>query len=250
MSYIIAFVSYPMSENAFPVDCLRTDLKAGENVVVRRPDGTLRVATIQRIEYLNWDCKGRIECKASDITRDETGNIQLPRELRRVYGMTTSEIFVRELLSLGWISVKPNRKMYRVVLCKSNKSDLAYIYVRRNGIDLQILQGEHQKKIIPERGHPESLDVGRVVRHALSHTTFNLFEGIVRFSKSFSNNEVDLDRFFVRQGSSDKRNEKLLREAEKRKAEIRSRGSLWTAQDEYDAVGDCPEDTCFGFILR
>jgi hypothetical protein len=66
MSYIVAFVSFDASEKEFPVQCYRTDIKVGVDVVVRRQDGKLRVARIHRLEYLNWNCYARIECIKSE----------------------------------------------------------------------------------------------------------------------------------------------------------------------------------------
>ncbi len=63
MSYIIAFVSFSESDKEFPVQCFRTDVKPNDEVVIRRSDGKLRLAKILHTKYLNWDCKGKIECK-------------------------------------------------------------------------------------------------------------------------------------------------------------------------------------------
>lgn len=66
MSYIIAFVSFSEIEKEYPVQCFRTDLRAGDEVVVRRADGKLRLAFISKRQYLNWDCNGRIECRRKE----------------------------------------------------------------------------------------------------------------------------------------------------------------------------------------
>lgn len=51
----------------------------------------------------------------------------------------------------------------------------------------------------------------------MAHTTFNLYEGLLRFSDNFINNEINLDRYFIPQGEKDKRNDVLKEEAALRK---------------------------------
>jgi hypothetical protein len=93
------------------------------------------------------------------------------------------------------------------------------------------------------------LTEGKLVRHSLAHTSFNLFEGILRFSKSFTNNEADLDRYFAPQGCSDKRTEELKMQAEERDAE---RKRIKAEQDYYslEVIGDYPDDMYLGYHMK
>lgn len=232
MSYIIAFVSYSESGRDFPVQCFRTDLSVGDEVVVRRTDGKLRIAAISQLQYLNWDCNGRIECRREEASLDEAGNINLPKGSPLHVGTSTQVAFTKSLKASGWVPIKSRQKMYRAVLACVNKNSISYIFTRKNGIDIQIIPKVDENPVKPYSYYEGSLGDGRVVRHSLAHTTFNLLEGVLRFANSFQNNEEDLDRYFVPQGSTDKRTEELKQKAKERKA---SRNEML---DIYDACSD------------
>ncbi|WP_206074287.1 hypothetical protein [Marinobacter fuscus] len=221
MSYIIAFVSFEESKNEFPVQCFRTDIKLGDSVIVRRGDGKLRYASVQNLEYLNWDCNGRIECKMDEASQNSDGQLILPKGTPIANGLSSSDAFIKELKSHGWVPIKSRRKQYRAVFGYANQSRTAYIFVRKNGIDIQMLPRTDVEELKPYTLHEISFGEGTVVQHFLAHTTFNLFEGLLRFSKSFINNEENLDRYFKPQGSRDKRNEALRKQGEARDAERR-----------------------------
>lgn len=212
MSYIVAFVSFSKSQKEFPMQCFRTDMKSGELVVVRKTDGELVFAKIICFKYLNWDCNGQIECRKEECTININGDIVLPNGSPLSYGISSQYAFVKELKSIGWIPIKPKQRMYRIMLANLNSSSISYIFIRKNGLDIQIVPRANNNQIKPYSMYERSLSEGRVVRHSLAHTTFNLFEGILRFSKSFLSNEEDLDRYFFPQGKSDKRTEELKKQ--------------------------------------
>ncbi|MDP2228287.1 MAG: hypothetical protein Q8J78_12510 [Moraxellaceae bacterium] len=202
MSYIIAFVRFPESGMDYPVACYRTDVRPSESVLVRLSNSRLKVATVESISYLNWDCKSRIECKSSEAIEDEYG-ILIP-SIPITVGLATMEAIVSHLSRLGWIPLKPYSKQYKIALTNSNKTQTANIFFRKNGVDLQILP--ERDASIPRSFSriSVSLSEGRTVRHFLSQTKFNLYEGIDRFAKCFLSNEEDYDRFFKSVGSSDR----------------------------------------------
>ncbi|MBB3231966.1 hypothetical protein [Halomonas stenophila] len=232
MSYIVAFVSFEESTKEFPVQCFRTDVKRRDKVIVRRTDGKLRSAIIQNLKYFNWDCNGRIECKEDEVIYKADGEIVLPKGSPLVFGLATHDIFIKELKLHGWVPVKSRRRQYRAVLGCTNATKVAYIFVRKNGVDIQILARIDHEVIKPYSLHALSFSEGEMVHHFLAHTTFNLFEGMLRFSKSFIENEVNLDRYFIPQGRSDKRTEELKKKARERKS---SRSEML---DIYDACSD------------
>uniref|UniRef100_A0ABX1N6H9 Uncharacterized protein n=1 Tax=Aromatoleum buckelii TaxID=200254 RepID=A0ABX1N6H9_9RHOO len=242
MSYIIAFVSFEESNKKFPVQCFRTDIKLGDKVVVRRTDGKLRFATIEHLKYLNWDCNGRIECRKDESTLNADGDIVLPNDCPLIYGISTADVFVKELKSIGWVPVKSRQRMYRTVLANLNASNIAYIFVRKNGLDIQILPRPNIIQIKPYTVYDKSLTEGKVVRHSLAHTTFNLFEGVLRFSNSFLSNGEDLERYFVPQGFTDRRTEELKNQAKQRESE----------RNHYDFgdIGDYPDDMYMGYHMK
>lgn len=213
MSYIIAFVSGITSSKSFPVNCFRIDLKVGDHVIVRLFNRQLIYAEITGLRYLNWDCKGRIECKVSETSIGPEGRVILPPGLPIHVGVATSISLINELRLIGWVPIKKRQKMYSSVLANVNSSSNAYIFIRKNGIDIQVLPSPNPIIPKPYSLYEGSFTQGQVVRHSLPHTTFNLFYGILRFSDSFLNNEKNLDRYFVPQGSTDKRTDELKNKA-------------------------------------
>lgn len=248
MSYIIAFVSFAGLNKEFPVQCFRTDMNLDDKVIVRRADGKLRLATIEKLQYLNWDCNGRIECKREESTLNVDGDIVLPKGCPLIYGVSTADIFVSELKLNGWIPITPGKRMYRTALAYINASSIAYIFVRKNGLDIQILPRQNIIEIKPYSLYEHSFNTGKVVRHSLAHTTFNLFEGILRFSNSFISNEDDLERFFSPQGAADKRTEELKRQANQRK--IERDDEIERDDDSVELIGDYPDDMYMGYHMR
>lgn len=181
----------------YPVECYRTDIEPSEPVFVRLASSTLKKATVERIAYLNWDCKGRIECKESEFTEGEI----LPSI---TVGLATMEATVEHLKRLGWIPLKLFSKQYKIALTNCNDTQTANIFFRKNGVDLQILPSVCSPRPRAFSKISVSLGEGRTVRHFLSQTRFNLYEGIDRFANCFLSNEENYDRFFVSVGSSDR----------------------------------------------
>src|SRR5690349_4533253 len=209
MSYIVAFVKFSETGSDYPLECFRTDLKMGDRVVVLLADGRLRSAAIAELKYLNWDCRGQVLCRMDEITTDAQGKKSLPKDLPVHVGLATSDALVVSLRKGGWIQLRPSSNVHRAILTYSNNTQTANVFIRRNGVDLQILP--ERAEIVPQEFSvfQGSISEGRVVRHFLAHTTFNLFDGIRRFSISFQNNENEYDRFFNPVGSKDKRTPKL-----------------------------------------
>ena len=214
MSYIIAFVKFPESNTSYPVDCLRTDLRIDDKVWVRRSDGKMRSAIVDSIKYLNWSCRARIECKVSEAPLDDQGYIVLPSGTPFTIGLATAKEFVSHLERRGWVPLKPRSKGFRSILVNVNARDTARIFVRKNGVDLQVVSGRKETKPEAFSLYEGSFNDGRLVRHTLAHTTFNLYEGLLRFSDSFMNNENNYDRFFTPVGSGDKRTDDLRLKSE------------------------------------
>lgn len=239
MSYIIAFVRFFDSSKVFPVECFRTDLDLNEQVIVRLGSGELKHAVIMQKKYLNWDCKSRIECKASESSENSIGAIILPSRSPLTAGIATPTAFISAVRNMGWTPLKPSNRMYKSVLAIVNASQVAYIFVRRNGIDIKIVPKADGEELKAYSLYQCSLAEGRVVRHSLAHTTFNLFEGLIRFCKSFNANESDLDRYFVAVGSADKRTDELKVRTQTRKVQ---RSEM---QDIYDACSDGSDGSAY-----
>ena len=82
------------------------------------------------------------------------------------------------------------------------------------------------------------------MRHYFAHTTFNLYEGILRFAVSFMSDEGNYDRFFKSVGSSDRRTEELRQEAERRKR-MKAEREPDALSDYYDEMSDGSGDNVY-----
>ncbi len=215
MSYIVAFVRFFGSLKDFPYECYRTDLTIGDVVVVRRSDRKLRLAKISDLKYLNWDCGGYVECKKEECSIDSDGKFILPSGSPIVLGLSSPEALIKSLISRGWTQMRSRQKMYRAIFSNINSSSVAYIFLRKNGLDLQILPRNGNESMRPYSLYQGSLTAGRVVRHSLAHSSSNLYKDIIHFSDSFLGDEKDLDYYFVQQGSSDKRTKELKEQSRK-----------------------------------
>lgn len=209
MPYIVSFVEFLGSNDVFPVGCLRTDVTVGELVLVRIRDGTQKQATVCRIEYLDWECSASLLCKISEAL-DGPNGLQSPSDAPFVIGLTTFEAMTDHLLSKGWIPVKPRGNVHKLIMSFSNRFETASIWLRRHGIDLQILPNSGSEAFTPPSNIGTTLGEGRVVRHYFSQTTFNLYEGIARFANSFMKEEGNYDAFFVSVGSRSRRTPEQL----------------------------------------
>ena len=172
-------------------------------MLVQLRNRELKEAIVEQVCYLNWKCTGAIRGKVSEAVIGEDGSWDL-QNAPTVVGLANNEALVAELERLGWVQLKPGH-VHMAVLTNSNQTASANILVRRNGVDLQILPA--RRSAMPQRfglDH-ESLTQGRVVRHHLSFTTFNLYEGILRFAASFMSDEGDYDRFFKSVGRAKQR---------------------------------------------
>lgn len=194
MSYITAIVQFTDPGGTYPVECFRTDITAGDEVLVELRNRGLKPARVVQLRFHNWSCTGRIVGKVSEAVLREDGSWEIGKA-PSVVGLVNNEAFVAELERLGWVPLKPGH-VHAAVLTNSNQTASANILVRKNGIDLHILPT--RRSAMPERfgQDQDSLAEGRVVRHHFAHTTFNLYEGILRFAASFMSDEGDYERFF------------------------------------------------------
>ncbi|MHA6203692.1 hypothetical protein ACXU4B_04605 [Dyella soli] len=241
MSYIIAYVKFSGTALDYPVECYRTDLKVDENVLVRLADGGLKQAVVTRVIFLNWDCKSRIECKESEATSDSEGNLLPPRGSPVTKGLATPKAAGEALRKQGWIPIAPF-SYYNLVFTRSNDSQTANILFRKNGVDFQILSSIPEVEPKPFSPFLHELTDGRIVRHYLSQTTFNLYEGVLRFSESFHRNENEYERFFKPVGSKEKRTADLAARLPPDRNRDSTRNGL---SDIYDACSGASEGDAY-----
>lgn len=238
MSYIVAFVRFSERGDIFPVECLRADVRADDEVLVQMGERPVVVARVTEVAYLSWKCVGKLRGKVSEAQQRNDGTWSL-RDCPAVVGLTTSTLFVAQLKQRGWVPMKTT-SVHSDALTNSNKEASANILVRRNGIDLQILTARRPVPL-PLSIPKDVIDGSRFVRHYFAHTTFNLYEGILRFAENFMTNEGNYDRYFKSVGQRDRRtDEQKQRAKERRETRDASRDENGLV-DYYDAVGGAGE---------
>jgi len=208
MSYIVAFVTFDddKSEHKYPVQCFRNDLFRNDRVVIRKHDGKLKSAKFIEMRYLNWDCKSTLYCKYDECNIDNYGFIKLTHEMPVVKGMTTDNTFYNALINDGWTRIRSGIKSYDMsVFFFENNKRTCFICKTKNCIFLSTaITSDLESKFTKNSVYNRNFKTEFNVTHYLSHTRFNLYEGILRFSKSILANEDDLSRYFKAQGKHNK----------------------------------------------
>lgn len=207
MSYIVAFIRLPGTSKEYPVHCFRTDIKPEDAVIVelfgdRFESDRFEIGRVSAVKYLDWDCKARLVCKVGEGEITSRG-VQFAPGTPRSVGIVSGEMLIARLRERGWTPYH-SLVTYRMVLAFNNEFQTARILVRRHGVDFQV---HPDLQALPPALSKASIATteGRFVRHYLAHTTFNLYEGAIRFAEAFERNEGNYDRFFVSVGESDRR---------------------------------------------
>ena len=224
MSYIVAFVRFPGTSKEYPVSCFRTDIKPEDAVIVELLGDRFEIGRVSTVKYLDWNCKARVVCKVSEGEITSRG-VQVAPGTPRSVGIVSGEMLIARLRERGW---KPCHWLvtYRMVLAFNNEIQTARILVRRHGVDFQVLP---DLQTLPPALSKVSIsrNDGRFVQHFLAHTTFNLYEGAIRFAEAFERNEGNYDRFFVSVGESDRRTVEQKVAARAKRAHREDSGFYW-----------------------
>lgn len=226
MSYIVAFVRLPGTSKEYPVSCFRTDIKPEDAVIVELFGGRFEIGRVSAVKYLDWDCKARVVCKVGEGEITSRG-VQFAPGAPRSVGIISGEMLIARLRERGWTPYHSLVTTYRMVLAFNNEIQTARILVRRHGVDFQVLP---DLQAIPPALSQASVATteGRFVQHFLAHTTFNLYEGAIRFAEAFERNEGNYDRFFVSVGERDRRTvEQKAEAARAKRAPREDSGFYW-----------------------
>ncbi len=229
MSYIVAFVSYrDKDDEVYAVNCWRADVKPGDFVVVRQETkgGFLKRAKVVRTEFLNWKCQNYIECLVAEATFGPFG-ITLPVPTPTVFGPCRPSYAWDHLKAAGWSRHLTVSRHFKGGFSYTNKTEVANIFFRSNGIDIQLMEGA-VNHALREDGRLSFAFVpsARVVRHSLSHSEINLFDWIIEFADAFRANEGSYDRFLVPRGNPNKLT-----------AELREKFRVDRSENLYEALG-------------
>ena len=205
MSYIVAFVKFKKaSKTLYPIGCTRDDLVPGDKVVVRTKDQNLSAAFVDKLEYLNWNCGAEILCKQSERSKGPDGDYIIPKGAPYKKGYAMSNTLVNILDLIRWNKMTPANKTYSLAMGKKNQTQTAFILFRKNGIDIQL---HDSKKYEVKKGGSWAISTteGRMVRNHYARTNKNLLKWIESFATDFDNNKKNLEKYFIPQGSKDKR---------------------------------------------
>jgi hypothetical protein len=216
MSYIIAFGSYGNETKTYPVNCWRTDIKAGDAVVVQQghEGSPLKRAVVVATHYLNWTCQHSIACLASEARFDSLG-ITLPKPTPYVSGLSRAEALKARLKQTGWQQHLPVSRQFKSAHSFYNSQQHANIFMRANGIDIQIIDSHENEALTRDRRLSFMFrEHFRIVRHTLSHSGVNLFELTAQFADRFRDGAGSYDEFLKPVGRSDKRTDELRQMAE------------------------------------
>lgn len=193
MSYIIAHVSFDRTEKTYPVNCLRTDIKIGDEVVVKMNNRPLKWAKVMDLNFLNWNCQNTIECLASEAEFTIDG-ITLPRGgSLSIKGLSRPYDLAVQLYRLGWVPRRAASRMYRSAYSASNRSQTALILMRKNGVDVQVIDGLSEAEQKPNSVLSISRSDGNFIAQAFHGSRDNILERTTRFAAAFLRNEDNLE---------------------------------------------------------
>ncbi len=205
MSYIVAIVNFKgPSKSEYPVGCKRDDLVPGDEVIVRTKDQKLKIANVIKLPYLNWNYGAEILCKLSEASQNADGYYIVPEDAPYEIGYAVPNTLVNILHLKGWEQMTSANKTYSLVIGEKNQTQTVFILFRREGIDIQLHYSRNYE--VKKGGRwATSTTEGRMVRNYYARTDTNLFQWIESFATDFDNDKKNLDKYFLPQGSKDKK---------------------------------------------
>ena len=215
MTYKVAFVSDGPDTFRIAVSCYRADVKVGDIVYINERNKSYYSSffgIVREIHYLGPLGESRIVISEAEEWISFIGKVRRKEHAPRpsiFNGILNHELFIKELSAKGWITLQRHR--YRSSTCSHStvgvysiqaKGRTAFIYLHNTDVFLQVID-RHIDNIVQSacsRLTKPNSNLGNTVHHALSMTSFNLYDGLLRFSKSFIDGEKDLSRYFISQG--------------------------------------------------
>ena len=136
--------------------------------------------------------------------KNADGNYVIPKGAPFKKGYASSNTLVNILDLKGWQKMTPANKTYSLVMGKKNQTNTAFILFRKNGIDIQL---HDSKKYEVKKGGSWAISTteGQIVRNYYARTNNNLLKWIESFATDFDDNKKNLEKYFIPQGSKDKR---------------------------------------------
>jgi len=210
MSYRVAFVKFPKSDNLYPVNCHRGDITAEDLVYVTMPQKRIhKKAKVHSVEYLNWKCRNTIYCLERELIYvSKSDSYRIERQSTGVRFHTAQDL-ISFLSKKGWNKGIPRARNYRLFLWIDNKERTAKLRFHGQGIDIQVFD-EHNSLRVQEDGKI-SIDMwsGKIVTHRYYLSEVCMFEFIAEFATKFTANE-DITKFMTQIGSNKAKRSKTL----------------------------------------
>ena len=107
--------------------------------------------------------------------------------LTRLYDLKVS------LYSIGWTPRRTASKMYRMAYSATNQNQTSLILMRKNGIDVQIIESLPTKTIRPNSILSISQSNGPFIRQPFYGSRDNILERTLKFAKAFLKNLENLE---------------------------------------------------------
>jgi hypothetical protein len=93
-------VKFDDSDMNYPVECFRTDIKPQGRVLVRLANERIKQATVERVDYLNWDC-GAYRLEGGEARLDEKGRLVAQPDAPETVGLVMSQATAAWIKMLG-----------------------------------------------------------------------------------------------------------------------------------------------------
>lgn len=201
MTYRVAHVRFAESEQTYPVNCNRADLQPGDRVVVEMPDQAkrLKVAHVDRVEFLNWNCANTIVCRRSEFMSNDDGTWSVKREQPATPVLETLDDLATRLRQMGWQSFWPKSKVWRTVYAREYRHAGALIALHSKGMAFQVLEAGCNLGIFG-RSISVAPTRGRFVRHVYHASEEDLLKFAVLFAEDVGRDGADLKPYFEPKG--------------------------------------------------
>jgi len=190
-------VAFDKSGKTYPVNCLRTDIEVGDEVVVKMNNRPLKWARVDDINYLNWDCQNTIECLASEATFTAEGIALSPGESLSIKGLARPYELAVQLFKMGWLPRRAASKMYRKAYSAVNQTQTALILMRKNGIDVQIIDGLPSEEVKPNSVLSISRTDGPFIGQPFHGSRHNILKRTASFAEAFLRDATGLEEMIT-----------------------------------------------------
>ncbi|SEQ52422.1 hypothetical protein SAMN05428995_1051 [Loktanella sp. DSM 29012] len=157
----------------------------------------LKWARVDDINYLNWDCQNTIECLASEAKFTAEGIALPPGESLSIKGLARPYELAVQLFNMGWLPRRAASKMYRKAYSAVNQTQTALILMRKNGIDVQIINGLPSEEVKPNSVLSISRTDGPFIGQPFHGSRHNILKRTASFAEAFLRDATGLEEMIT-----------------------------------------------------